>query len=597
LRFKRIAIVLMGIAASAGLGCSNKAPSLGASEQAQGGNSAAEALRQLAAEYFDQVYFHYSPSSATQAGLHQYDAQLEDYSRAGVDRENADLQRFEGKFAVVPASQLDLTSQGDLQLLLGNIHSTLLSLDTIRFWEKDPDQYSSGISNGAFVLMERTFASPDDRLRSLVAREKQMPAALEAAHQNLRNPPRIYTEIALEQLPDIIAFFQSDVPKAFQQARNEQLKREFSHSNGAVIAALQSYEIWLKQDVLPRSHGDFQWGAETYAKKLLYDEMVDTPLPKLLEIAYADLHKNQADFNRIAREIDPHRQPREVLAELRQDHPAPDHLLQSFRETFQGLIQFIQARHIVDIPSQVRPILEETPPFMRATTTASMDTPGPFEKISTQAYFNVTLPEPHDTARQIEERMAAFNRGTIISTAIHEAYPGHYVQFLWVPQAPSTVRKLLGASSNAEGWAHYCEQMMLDEGYGQPGADARDARDAKMIRLGQLQDALLRDARFVVGIKMQTGQMTFDQAVNFFVEEGYQTHEGGLIETKRGTTDGTYLYYTLGKLEIMKLRADVEKKEGAQFSLERFHDDFLRQGFPPIKIVRRALLGDDSPTL
>jgi uncharacterized protein (DUF885 family) len=159
------------------------------------------------------------------------------------------------------------------------------------------------------------------------------------------------------------------------------------------------------------------------------------------------------------------------------------------------------------------------------------------------------------------------------------------------------VRKLLGASSNAEGWAHYCEQMMLDEGYGQPGVGARDARDAKMIRLGQLQDALLRNARFVVGIQMHTGQMTFDQAVDFFVNEGYQTHEGGLIETKRGTTDATYLYYTLGKLQIMKLRADVEKKEGAQFSLEQFHDDFLKQGFAPIKIVRRALLGDASPTL
>ena len=176
--------------------------------------------------------------------------------------------------------------------------------------------------------------------------------------------------------------------------------------------------------------------------------------------------------------------------------------------------------------------------------------------------------------------MAEFNRGTIISTAIHEAYPGHYVQFLWVPQAPSKVRKLLGASSNAEGWAHYCEQMMLDEGYGQPGTGARDARDAKMIRLGQLQDALLRDARFVVGIQMHTGQMTFDQAVRFFVDEGYQTHAGGLVETKRGTTDATYLYYTLGKLQILKLRADLEKKEGAQFSLRAIPRRLSQAGIP-----------------
>jgi uncharacterized protein (DUF885 family) len=591
LHCKRIAIALVGLVAATG--CSHNTPT----PAAQAPSGAADALRKLADDYFDQVYFHYAPSTGTLDGFHQYDAKLEDYSRAAVDQEIDDQQRFEGKFAAIPADQLDLTSQGDLQLLLANIHGRLLRLNTIRLWEKDPDQYSSGISSSAFVLMERNFASPDDRLRSLVAREKLMPAALDEGRRNLKNPPQIYTEIALEQLPDIISFFQTDVPTAFKQAHSEQLKSEFSQSNAAVIAALKSYQSWLRKDVLPRSHGDFRFGAETFSKLLQYDEMVDTPLPRLLQIGYADLHRNQAEFKRIAGEVDPKRAPREVLAELGREHPAPDHLLQSFIDTFQGLIQFIQEKHIVDIPSPVRPTLQNTPPFMRATTTASMDTPGPFEKVSTQAYFNVTVPSRHETPQQTEQLMAQFNRGTIVSTAIHEAYPGHYVQFLWVPQAPSKVRKLLGASSNDEGWAHYCEQMMLEEGYGQPGTGARDVQDARMIRLGQLQDALLRDARFVVGIQMHTGQMTFDQAVRFFVDEGYQTRAGGLVETKRGTTDATYLYYTLGKLQILKLRADLEKKEGAQFSLRQFHDDFLKQGFPPIKIVRRALLGDASPTL
>jgi len=583
-----IAILLLGLIAATG--CSRKTAT-----PAPAGESAA--LRSIADDYFDQVYFHYAPSNGTADGFHQYDGQLEDYSRATVDRETADLKRFEAKLDVIPADQLDLTSQGDRELLLGNIHGTLLALNTIRLWEKDPDQYSSGISNAAFVLMERNFAPPDDRLRSLVAREKQMPAALDVARQNLKNPPRIYTEIALEQLPDIISFFQSDVPSAFAQAHDEQLKKEFSQSNSAVITALKSYQDWLSKDVLPQSHGDFRFGADTFSKALLYNEMVDTPLPRLLEIGYADLHRNQAEFNRIAHQVDPNREPRQVLAELDRDHPAPGELLKSFHDTFEGLIQFIHEKQIVDIPSQVLPTLENTPPFMRATTTASMDTPGPFEKGSTTAYFNVTVPDAHDSNQKIEELMEDFNRGTIISTAVHEAYPGHYVQFLWVPQAPSKVRKLLGASSNAEGWAHYCEQMMLDEGYGQPGTGARDQQDARMIRLGQLQDALLRDARFVVGIQMHTGNMTFDQAVKFFVDEGYQSPAGALVETKRGTTDATYLYYTLGKLQILKLRADVEKKEGAEFSLKRFHDDFLKQGFPPIKIVRRALLGDTSPTL
>jgi hypothetical protein len=364
-----------------------------------------------------------------------------------------------------------------------------------------------------------------------------------------------------------------------------------------VLSALEKYRTWLQGDVLPRSHGDFRIGADTFSRKLAYDEMVDLPLSKLLDIGYADLHKNQAEFQRIAKQVDSSKTPEQILLELGHDHPVPSQLLQSFRDTFTGLIKFIHDKQIITIPSDVRPTLEETPPFMRATTFASMDTPGPFEHVAKEAYFNVTLPEKSWRPERTEGFMHMFNFGTIVSTSIHEAYPGHYVQFLWVPQAPSRVRKILGANSNAEGWAHYCEQMMLEEGFGQPGAGAADARQANMIHLGQLQDALLRDARFIVGIKMHTGQMTTEEAVAFFQKEGYQSKETGEVETKRGTSDPTYLYYTLGKLEILKLRADLKARQGANFSLQKFHNDFMRQGFPPIKIVRAALLGDDSPVL
>jgi uncharacterized protein (DUF885 family) len=171
------------------------------------------------------------------------------------------------------------------------------------------------------------------------------------------------------------------------------------------------------------------------------------------------------------------------------------------------------------------------------------------------------------------------------------------VQFLWQPQFSSDIRRVLGANTNIEGWAHYCEQMMLDEGYGQPGVGAKDEHEAKLIRLGQLQDALLRDARFVVSIQMHTQGMSFDDAVKFFVSDGYQSPAIAEMETKRGTSDATYLYYTLGKLEIMKLRADMQKKQGAKFTIGGFHDSLMHQGFAPIKIVRKAMLGDDSPVL
>jgi uncharacterized protein (DUF885 family) len=551
----------------------------------------------LADEYFDQVYFKFAPSSGTSAGLHQYDALLEDFSRAGVDANVAALRTFEKRVEAVDSKGLDETRAADRELVLTNIQGTLLTLETIRPWEKNPDFYSSGVSSSVYVIMIRNFASADERLRSVVAREEKMPAVFAAARVNLKNPPRIYTEIALEQLPDIISFFQNDVPAAFTGAKDPAVKAAFAKSNGAVIADLQSYAAWLKADLLPRSNGDFRIGAETFSKKLLYDEMVDTPLDRLLEIGRADMQKNQAEFQRVAKELEPEKSTSDVLAELMADHTTPDHLLQSFRDTFDGLILFIRTKHIITIPSEVRPILQDTPPFMRATTFASMDTPGPFEKVAQEAYFNVTLPGAKDTREEIAGRMAAFNVGTIVSTSTHEAYPGHYVQFLWVHEAPTKTRMLLGAATNAEGWAHYCEQMMLDEGFGQPGTGAKDAREAKLIRLGQLEDALLRDARFIVGIEMHSGKMSFDEAVEFFVKEGYQTKETGLVETKRGTSDPTYLYYTLGKLEILKLREDVMKKQGAAFSLEQFHNNFMRQGFPPIKIVRQVMLGNNSPTL
>jgi uncharacterized protein (DUF885 family) len=556
-----------------------------------------EEFQKISDEYFDQVYFPNQPTSGTTAGYHQYDSKLENFSQATIDAEIADLNRFADRVSSVSAASLDQTTRGDRQMVLGQIHSRLLTLQTIRPWAKDADNYSAACANAAFTLMERKFAPADDRLRSLISREKQMPGLLAEARTNLQNPPRIFTEIAIEQLPGIVSFFQHDVPAAFKDANDPALKSEFAQTNAAVLSALNEYLAWLRTDLLPRSNGDFRIGADTFSKKLQYDEMVDLPLPRLLEIGYADMRQNQQHFAEVAKELEPNKTPREVLEELGSQHPAPGQLIPVFTGTFTSLLDFIRSHHIVTIPSDVRPVVEETPPFMRATTQASMDSPGPYETHATTSYFNVTLPSPSMTADQVEGYMHSFNIGTIISTSVHEAYPGHYVQYLYSLKAPSRVRKILSATTNIEGWAHYTEQMMLDNGYGQPGAGAKDEREAKFFRLGQLQDALLRNARFIVGIQMHTGNMSYDQAVEFFQKEGYQPKETARVEAKRGAGDPTYLYYTLGKLEIMKLRSDLMKKQGAAFSLQKFHDDFLGQGFPPIKIVREVLLGDDSPAL
>ena len=561
---------------------------------------AADSWSRLSDDFIEQ-YLAFSPTASTQVGIHIHDAELDDYSPASLAKQVAWLQQFEKRVLAFDAKALSVTDAADREILLNTIRANLLELQVIRTFAKNPDNYSSGAAASIYVIMSRKFAPPDERLRSVIAREKQFPRFFADARANLKanlkNVPRIYIEIALEQLPGTIGFFEKDVPSAFAGSTDRDVKSTFAESNAAAIKLLREYQDWLKSDLLPRCKGDFRIGADTFSKKLLYDDMVSTPLDRLLEIGMVDLHKNQSAFQRVAKEVDPSKSPAEVLAGLQSTHPAPSDVLQCFRNTFDGLIAFIDSHHIITLPGDRRPTLQETPPFERATTTASMDTPGPFEKVATEAYFNVTLPQPGDSPEDVAGIMAGLNVGTIISTSIHEVFPGHFTQYLWEQRAPTKLRRILSANTNVEGWAHYTEQMMLDEGYAQPGAGAKDLRESRLIRLGQLQDALLRDARFIAGIQMHRGKFTLDQSREFFVKEGFQSPRIADIETKRGTSDPTYLYYTLGKLQILKLREDMRKKQGGDFSLGKFHDDFMSQGYPPIAIVRRALLGDNSPTL
>jgi uncharacterized protein (DUF885 family) len=535
----------------------------------------------LVDRYFeDQFRLH--PSKATGFGFHDpYDSQLEDYSVKGNQAQIATDEKYLAEFQKMRASD-------ERDLVIANIQADLLDLQHIRRWETNPDYYSSSVTESIFKLISRKFAPPEERLRDVIAREEKIPQVFVEARQNLKNPPKIYTQVALEQLPGIESFFSHDVPAAFTEVKDENLLNQFKTSTAEVTRALKEYEHWLRTSLLPQSNGDFRIGAENYQKKLLYEEMVDIPLDRLLEIGYENLRANQAQLANVCKKIDANKIPQQIAEKLASEHPAPDQLLQSFRGTLSGLMDFINARHIITIPSTVRPILEETPPFERALTTASMDTPGPYEKVATEAYFNVTLPEKTWSAKETQEFMTAFNRGTIVSTAIHEAYPGHYVQLLWFQKVGSKVRKLIGCGTNIEGWAHYTEQMMLDEGYGNGDPE---------LRVGQLLDALLRNCRYIVGIEMHTGKMTYEQGIQFFMHEGYMSHAYAERETKRGTSDPTYLVYTLGKLQILKLRRDYQNKVGANFSLEQFHNEFMQQGGVPIKLIRKAILGDNSAGL
>lgn len=552
------------------------------SEPAMPRPSGDEAFAALAHDIL-QDGFRRHPSEATDLGIHTWDDQLDNLSRDARLAELQMLKVFRDALQLIDPASLSPANQLDREQLLRAMDAGILSLDVIKRWTKDPDAYSGAITNAAYVIMKRPYAPAEQRLRALIARERDMPAALEEARRNLEDPPRIYTQIAIEQIDGNMAFFRDDVPAAFAEVKDAALLEQFAASNAAVIAALAEYKVFLEQDLLPRSNGDYAWGADTYRKALAAREMIELPLERLLQIAEDDRQRNEAAFQKTCRAIDPARPADAVLAALQEDHPAPEALLSTTQGELDSLRAFIEEHRILTVPPGDPARVKETPPFMRSTTSASMDTPGPFETAKLSGFYNMTLPDPRWPAAQQADFMRQWYPAAITNVSVHEVYPGHYLQFLWAKSFPSDVRRVFGAASNSEGWAHYCEQMMLDEGL--------HAGDPKL-KLAQLQDALLRNVRFIVGIKMHTQGMTIEEATRLFETQAHQPHPVAVSEAKRGTSDALYGYYTMGKLMLLKLREDVKKKEGANFSLQKFHDDFLKLGPLPFPLIRKAMLGD-----
>lgn len=544
------------------------------------GGAANVIFSDLANKYFEQL-FKRDPNWGTEIGLHEYDMLAPDLSATAVGEEILELKESKKVFADLKASELSAQAQIDLRLITSHINSRLLSLEEMKDWQNDPGSYPSTVNAMIFELMKRDFAPLETRLKAVIAREKRAAAILSAGKQNLKNPPKIYCEIALEQMPGIINFFKNDVGECFKSVTDKALQDEFKSVNSELIESLESYGKWLKESLLAKSRSDFAIGKDFYAKKILYDEMVDTPLDKLLADGYTELKRLQKEFVATAKRIDPKKSAAEVMTAVSSEHPAPSKLISSTQEMLQSLKDFCVEKKIVTIPSPTDLTVAETPPFKRALSFASMDTPGPFETKATKAYYFVTLPEADWPAERVEEHMRAYCNYDLINTSVHEAYPGHYVQGLWDKKAPSKTTKILGCGSNIEGWAHYTEQMMVEEGLNK-GDDK--------LQLIMWHDALLRCCRYIVGISMHTEGMSMERGIEFFMKEGYQEKANAERETKRGTMSPTYLIYTLGKLQILSLRDDYKKLKGKDFSLQDFHDRFLATGRPPVKVIREIIM-------
>ena len=566
-----------------------------------GANSAArqiaDAEYEAVADEYIKGYLAVRPLEGTALGLHEYDGKIFDHTRLALDAELSRLRRFDDRLAKFEPTKLSPRQSIDLRILQAAVKKELFEMQDMATFERNPMVYTRAADLNVYV--QRNFAPLEDRVRSLTAIESQIPNILIAARTNLDEVlPKPYVELAIEMAKGASDFLKKSLPPAVAGVKDEQVRIAFENANRKAAHAVNDYATWLEREKLSKASLNFALGEEKFRRLLAQTELVDLPPQKILEVGMAQLKAEQEAFADAAQKIDPSKSPVEVFRQIQSEHPTPQNLIPGVSKDLDKIRKYVVNRHLVSIPSDVRPKVKETPQYERATSFASMDTPGPFEKRATEAYYYVTPTENDWPEKQKQEWLTAFNYYTSDITSIHEAYPGHYVQFLHLNESPaSKVEKILDSYAFTEGWAHYCEKMMLDEGYGSatnstPSED--DVKRAAKYRMAQVDEALLRLCRLCVSIKMHTQNMSIDEATKFFQENCYYEEKPARQEAMRGTFDPGYLSYTLGKLEILKLRDDYKAQEGDEFSLEKFHNELLNHGMPPIRLLREIMLKDQS---
>ena len=539
------------------------------------------AFTKLVDDFFAQE-FTFDPVAATSAGIHQYDGQLEAWTEPRIQARIAELEALLNRTTALWTERTALSPDDliDLEALDGRIRAELLDWNILRFTARNPMTYAGRPGVAIDPLLKRNFAPPKERLKAVVARLEKVPEVYAAGRGNVIDPPKEWTELAIGQARGTETFLEDTVATWAKDAAGNDpiLWADFQRANITAIAATQDLQHWLQKTVLPKSTGTWAIGPRAYVTLLKHAEFITTPLEELLAQGEAQLQKDRLLFIETAREIDSTRTPEQVFASLADAHPTARDLLPYARQTLEQVRQFVVRKDLVTFLSETRPTVEETPVFLRIGNYASMDTPGPYETRAKEAFYYVTPPELNWDSKHLEEHLREFNTSMFPLIHVHEAYPGHFVQFLWASQFPTKVRKLLSTASNVEGWAHYTEQMVIEEGF---------ADENPKYRLAQLEEALLRDCRYVVGIGLHTTTMSVAQGAQRFEKECFQNPSVAYDEARRGTFDPTYLYYTAGKLMILELRKDYLSQNGG--TLKQFHDAFLAKGPLPIPLVRKLM--------
>ncbi len=538
-------------------------------------------------DYVSDLHSHH-PSLAAASGFHAWDGQLEDYSSIAINAEIAAIKKFQERLAKIPPLALSSSDIFDYQILSSNMKARLLELEQIQNYKRNPAVYSDIIANSLLQIAMYEYAPADSRLRHVIAKEKLVSRLIDSARSNINNIPSVFLKVAIDNFKGTLSFILKDLPLAFASVKDAKLQAEFKKSTRSASDAITKYIKHLEK-TRPDDTVGFAIGKSNYEAKLRFEEGIETPVDTLLRIAYRELQKTQDEFRKTCARINGKADPMIVWSQVQKEHPKAGTLVDEAQKQLDTLKKFIEEKQIVTLPEAAPVVVAASPDFMRWST-ASMWTPGAFESRKLPSRYLITEVDPKWSEKEREEYLGSINYPQLWSTSIHEAYPGHYVQGVYLTNVQSKVRKIaaLAPASFVEGWAHYTEQMMIEEGFG--GGDAK-------IKLGQLADALLRLCRFVVGIRLHTEKFSVDEGTRFFMDNAYMGETPSRLEAERGTFDPTYLVYTVGKLMILKMRDDYKRIHKDDFSLQEFHDRFLSVGQAPLWVHRQALMPGDRSKL
>ncbi len=526
---------------------------------------------------FIEDYFVAHPSYAVYQGRHEFDGQLPDWSRAGIDRE---VERLEAQRAMAgEISDLDERQSFERDYLISRIDRDLFWMRDARWPFKNPAFYLDWMSDNLDpnTYISRPYDDLDVRMAAFTKYARAVPRAVDQIQANLELPlPVTYIDFGVASFGGLASYYESDVPQAFSDVTNPELRAEFNEALGPAVSSMRSLAEWLESNRATAT-ATYAIGSELFAKMVQMTEGVGVPIDELEKIERADMDRNLAALKDACSAFAPGKTLHQCVEKEAASKPEGGAVVGA-RNQLGALRAFLVDQNLVTIPGTEQALVEEAPPYMRSNS-AYIDIPGPYETGLPSVYYI----SPPDPSWSPEDQLAYVpGQADLMFTSVHEVWPGHFLNFLHANRSASRFGQVFVGYAFGEGWAHYAEEMMWEAGFSNGDPE---------IHIGQLLNALLRNARFLSTIGLHTQGMSVAESENLFMNGAFQDRGNALQQAARGTYDPAYLNYNMGKLMIRKLRKDWTSERGGRAAWHDFHDTFLSFGGPPIPLVRRMMLG------